>query len=1351
MSSLLETLATYVPASLIRYGVSRRVSLSEPMQDSFLGVVLFVDISGFTPITERLATQGIAGVETLSHQLNQYFGQLITIIQNQGGDVVKFAGDALLALWVVTEEDLATITLQAAQSSLELVQEKGDYEVAGVRLMVHIGMAAGTITGLRVGGGQGRWEFAIAGTPIKEMAQALTVAQGGEVCLAPSAWKLLRDRVDGILLPSQDLRLEAIINPITPRPLSHPPLPPELAPWLRGFIPRGMIERVEAGQTQWLAELRCITVLFIQLPSIDHCDPQVLHPLQQATSTVQQGIYQYDGTIRQVMIDDKGTVIIAAFGLPPFAHEDDALRGIQAALKIQQDLNQLGFTNGIGITTGRVYCGLVGNDRRCEYAMVGDSVNLAARLMVAAKTEIFCDQTTFRSTQTYFSFNHYAAIRVKGKSQPIPIYRPLQPKPLSRRLHPPLVGRETEQRQLAQSLTNLHQRQGGVVIIEGAPGIGKSRLLAAFVEQAQQQGIIPLQGSGEAIEKATSYYAWRKVFRQLLLLESATEATAPTPLPVATACERVLHYLDSLGQGFTPLAPLLNPVLTCNFPENELTQPMTGQVRADNTQKLLANLLTTATQQTPQLIIIEDAHWLDSASWLLTRFVATQVPALLLVIVTRPLNSPIPSYLSLRDLTDTLWLPLEGLAETESLQLVCQRLGVTELSPQVADLIQQRAQGNPFFSEELASALRDAGVITIQAGKGYLNEAMANSADFHLPNNIQGIITSRLDRLSPMQQLTLKVASVIGISFLFRLLDHIYPVTEDREYLRYYLETLVKQDFTPLLATDPELTYGFKHRITQEVAYNLLLFSQRRQLHRAIAQWYEQAYSDDPTAFHPVIAHHWRQAIESDLDTTAITHALDHLEKAGEQALKGHALSEAVRFFTQALGLAPKLLATPELIQRQARWQRQLGEAYLGLGDLPASRAHLLEAATLLGRPLPQHTGQLLRQLASQVGQQTIHRLGLSPQRSQVSQQLETARVYDSLAEIYYHANEIIPAIYAALRTLNLAEEAAPSTELARAYANSCFAAGVIPWHFLARTYRQLAQTTAQQVNHPLEAEARVLIITSAYGIGVGQWELVTQGVQKAQAICQRFGDQHQWGNGQAQLAKIHYFRGEFPQGITAWAQLYEVAQSSDDRLQQAWGLNGQAEGLLRLGQVTEAIDLLQSALDLFAQNQDQVSETATRGVLAVAYLEQQELDLAYQTARQTQEALATLAAPNSYYLLEGYAGVAEVYLKLGARVDPKQVQQACYALRKFARVFPIGQARSRLCQGYHHWLQGHPLRADQAITKSIALAQSLGMSYEEGLGHSFLSQQLHGERRQYHFQQAEQIAQQLGITYHQV
>ena len=296
------------------------------------------------------------------------------------------------------------------------------------------------------------------------------------------------------------------------------------------------------------------------------------------------------------------------------------------------------------------------------------------------------------------------------------------------------------------------------------------------------------------------------------------------------------------------------------------------------------------------LLLLEDAHWMDSVSWALAARVAQTVSPVLFVLATRPPGDNSPGeYHQLRNESNAMHLTLEALAEEDVIELVCARLGVETLPRPVAHLIQRKAEGNPLFSEQLAFALRDAGIIEVSGGGCRLTRDERGLNDLHFPDTVQGIITSRIDRLTPQQQLLIKIASVIGREFTLRTLRDIHPIFEDVSRLESDLDVLARLDLTLIAQRAPEPSYLFKHALTQEVAYNLMLFVQRQQLHTAVAEWVEKAFAEDLAAHYAILAYHWTRAVQGATTApAALQKAIEFCRKAGEQAMQVHAPIEAI-------------------------------------------------------------------------------------------------------------------------------------------------------------------------------------------------------------------------------------------------------------------------------------------------------------------------------------------------------------------------------------------------------------------------------------------------------------------------
>jgi len=1423
VSTYLDTLASYVPPIVARHFVETPLLLTEPLGERFDAVVFYADISGFTRLAEKLASHGPSGAEELVRLLNAYFSQLIEQISQHGGEVVKFAGDALLAIWPVGRpvkegaprpprlrlvpdgsttlipSSLRTATLRAAQCGLSVARQLNNYAVTDdVRLFVRVGIGAGEILAAHVGGLFDRWEFLVMGQPVADTTVAEHLAQSGEVILSPEAWELVRTHCRGERLNDNYYKLTASVVPVTPRPAPPlPPIPTETERALKAYIPAAIVRRLVATQgdvsndsevqphvdrSDWLAELRRVTVLFVQLTGLDFEAPDLLEQMHTVMQALQKALYHYEGSVRQFIVDDKGVVLIAALGLPPLAHEDDAARGAQAALAMQAALRDLGIHTAIGVTTGRAFCGSVGSAQRREYALVGSVVNLAARLMQAAPGDILCDAATYQAAQSHLAFDTLPPITVKGRTDLIPVYRPrgqvVRADLVSdRRSQSLIIGRRRERDLLAEQIQNLFwSGEGGVIVVEGEAGIGKSCLVSEMRRNADNLRLGVLSGAGDAVEKSTPYFAWRPIFNQLYDLNLLTEQSARR--------QHTLNLLE-IEPELERLAPLFNHVLMLDLPDNELTAQMSGQTRGDNTRDVLVQALQASLTRSPKMVIVEDAHWLDSASWALVARIARQLPHLLLVLVTRPIAEPVPAeYRALLQAPELVYVRLDALPSDEAIALTCQRLGVTAVPPVVEALIRDKAEGNPFFIEELTYALRDSGLIMITEGDCRLAPGAGDLRQLHFPDTVQGVITSRIDRLLPAQQMTVKIASVIGRAFPLRLLREIYPIEADRPQLMEHLDTLQQAGLVAQEETDG--LYLFKHTITQEVAYNLMLFSQRQQLHRAVAEWYERTYQDDLSAHYATLAHHWRSVVNGgSSDSGPVVKTLNYLEKAGEQALLNGAYREGLSFFRTAYELGQghdqHLRATerfrPSVLRpisawqlRRARWERHMGEALLGLGELSESLHHLHKAVGLLGRPVPEmHRARSTLSLWRQVLIQVMHRAWPSVftgvyreavraaviEREQMAQDIlqEVVLTYENLGQTYYFTGETVPAVFTTLRGLNLAEALGPSPELARLYANTGIAASVWPWPALAEAYLQRARATALKVGHR-PALAWVFETNGVYHMGLGQLEKAREAFEEAWRLFEQLGDRRRAAECAGLIALTHHYQGHFIRAHQGVSELYPIARRVGDVQTQAWALVGQVASALSFSassQVETSLKLLKTAQDILADSLDRTNKIRLGGVLARVYLREPDHDIAAQTAEATLQ-LIEQTRPTSVLSLDGYSGVVETFLRLWEEgVQPSSVPdpkffalRASRAFSAFAHIFPVAQARAGVWAGLSLWLEGKPMPAQTMWRQSLVVAERLNLFYEQGLLHYELGRHDTGAERQAELARAQAIFKQL-------
>jgi len=1330
LKSQIALLQAFAPGLIARRLRHENEPPTEAHSELLHAAVLFSDISGFTALTERLARRGARGAEDVKELINSCFGPLIDLIARHGGEVEKFAGDATVAIWPATSEDeLPLATLRASQCCLEIQQELDGLQMAeDFQLRLRLAVTAGSAWLAIAGGVDGRWETLVTGDALQQITPAIRQAEPGDIVISAEAWDLVRKEAIGETLAEGCLRLADLRPPCEAQPAEEIELGEEAIEALRSFVPFSVQSRFLAGQTGWLAEFRRVSILFVRFGNFELKTNEALDRLHRAFACIQAAIYHFGGSVNQLVTDEKGNCVVAAWGLPNRHYDDNAVRAVRAALEIEQTLAALGVDVSLGISTGQIFTGPRGNARRRDYAMIGDAVNLAARLMQSAGAAILCDVATRRSAAKEISFERLDSIVVKGRSSAVDIFRPVAiEKRLSSR-HDETFGRDEEKEALAKRLDQLIEGEGSTLLIEGEPGIGKSHLMEDFHLRARERGVVVLVGAGDAIERASAFHCWRPVFDQLFGFDD---------LPDNPAKKR--RFYELLLEEEVDKAPLLDPILPFDLEETSATAGLTVKGRAEARRKLLLALLSRATAAGPLVISIEDAHWLDSASWDLLEVAHREVDGLLLLIGTRFLREQEITSECRRLLDDPhlVRFQLEALDPAASIELVCRVLGVESLPDAVRRLVLERAEGNPLFTEELVYSLRDRGLILIEAGRCRLSADLKTFQALSLPDSAQGVVTSRIDILEPRQQLTLKVASVMGRRFDPAILADVHPIAEDRRQIPAHLSALAGLDLIQAIEDEADAGFRFKHSITQEAAYELLPFSQRRELHRSVAVWHEEHRREDDSVF-ALLAHHWTQA-------EVPVKALEYLEKAGRQAERSYAYEEVARFFEKALALdaqtpdstvldrrtfeLPGGVEITTRTARRVRWERTLGFAKANLGRLEEGAEHLEKVLLLLGTRLPTSDRGWKLALAKEIGRQWGHRL--RPSRNnryygEASECLqELARSYARLGSFYYVTARRLPFVYSLVAALNAAELAEVSPELAIAYADAGTAAGVVAFYRAARTYTKLAFETAGKVNQ-LATSARVISRTSIYRFAIGDWGCEAD-LEKSIEMSDRLGDPYQWEESCFLLAQVKLFTGRYKESEELGRGVRERARRSGTLVHEIWGLGIQAENSLYLGQLDETVDQCEENLALL-KGHDIYPDAVIRawGVLALARLRRNEFDLALEAARMAGSEIAKASRTN-YISYQGYSGPAEVYLTLAERRAGPTLRGssaelmseslfACKRLAKFSKTFRLSEPRTAIWRGRLLALEGRQSQAVREIRRGLARAEELALPLDIGL-----------------------------------
>jgi predicted ATPase/class 3 adenylate cyclase len=900
--------------------IDRRLALAGrlALPLSSCGCALFADVSGFTPLTEALArTLGARrGAEELSIHLNSVYQPLIEQVHSHGGSVIAFAGDAITCWFDSDDGRRATACALAMQQEMQQFSKLDLANGETVSLAVKIGLAQGPVRRFVVGNPEIQVLDVLAGRTLSRMAAAAHQATRGEVLLdAETAGKLGHAltvagwKQGGEHEPAFAIARACAVSTAQP---SWPELPELAESTIRPWLLRPVYERLRAGQGEFLTELRPAVAQFIKFEGIDYDrDEEAGQKLSSFVSWLQDVLGRYEGFMVDVAIGDKGSYLYSCFGAP-IAHENDVWRALTVAGEIIRAPRKLDFISAIqvGISRGTMRTGAYGGSTRRTYGVLGDEVNLAARLMEhASDGQVLVSESVHRAAGTAFAWQSFPAIKAKGKSQPVPVFALLgpagraAPRLLDQQFTLPLVGRARELELLVRKMEQVATGRGQVVAVSAEAGIGKSRLVAEAMRLTRAQGLRGYAGECQSHGTNIRYLPWQTIWEGLFDLDTE-----------AAAAEQV-GALDSRLAEVNPLLtarlPLLGAILNLPIPDNELTGPLEARLRKLSLETLLVECLRSISEDNPLFIVLEDTHWMDALSHDLLDALARSIAQspVLLVLTQRPPEPGHPQLQSIRQLPYFDEILLNAFTEDEAARLITLKLARLfslegPAPPALVGRLVARSAGNPFYLEELLNFLKDQKIDFLDP------QAVAS---LELPASLHSLVLSRIDRLTENEQACLKVASVIGRVFpaaaVWGVQNHIDPqiVSADLKRLR-------EADLTALERPEPELVYIFKHVVTQEVTYESLAHATRSRLHNEIGLLLERLYADKLAQNVDLLAFHFDRSLNADKKR-------EYLCKAGEAAQAQYANQAAISYFERALPLLSVADSIPVLLKLGKVWE----------------------------------------------------------------------------------------------------------------------------------------------------------------------------------------------------------------------------------------------------------------------------------------------------------------------------------------------------------------------------------------------------------------------------------------------
>src|SRR5215207_2141171 len=676
------------------------------------------------------------------------------------------------------------------------------------------------------------------------------------------------------------------------------------------------------AQVRVEGERKYVTVLFADVVDStglgERLDPeQVAEIMNGAFAFLNASVKKYDGTIARLL----GDAILAFFGAP-VAHEDDAERAVRAGLDIQAAARGyaeavrrnygVDFQVRVGINTGLAVLAAVGDEIRTEYTAMGDTTNVAARLQSAAEPgSVLISADTYHLVKQLFELRPRGGAMVKGKSAPIVTYEVLAPKALPGKvrglegLASPLVGRAAEFKLVNYKLNEGREGRGSFVAVIGEAGLGKSRLLAEVSASAKSGPQVAwLEGRALSYEQAVTYYPWRQVIRQAI---GAKEGEAPEVV------REKLHRDSACGAMPEGESQYLEVILSVESDATlEAVAALEGDALVEHIAAATRSYLRARADLMPTVIVLDDLHWADTASLDLLLSVAALVEdlPLLIVCLLRP-DKGAPSWSAIEKARSQLGaryteILLEPLDPAHSKELLGNLLYIEDLPESVRKLILNKAEGNPFFVEEVIRTLIDSEYIVQENSHWRATREIVNVA---IPDTLTGVLSARIDRLPENTKHVAQTAAVLGRIFAQRALIATCaaaPLPEQIEDVEPHLGVLTYEELVRERVHDPELKYIFKHALTQEAAYEALLIRRRKELHRRAGEVLEQLYPEQRGELASALAYHFRLGEEWQ-------RAADYSMGAGAQAVKVFAMSEALAYYDDAYEALKKVSdASPE-------------------------------------------------------------------------------------------------------------------------------------------------------------------------------------------------------------------------------------------------------------------------------------------------------------------------------------------------------------------------------------------------------------------------------------------------------
>lgn len=1088
----------------------------------------FIDISGFTNLSERLARRGRIGAEELTEVLNHVFGKMMDAAYLQGGSLLKFGGDALLLLFRGRDHEIRAAS--AAVEMRRVLKEAENYETSVGRL--HLRMSVGLHSGrnylFRAGGVHD--ELLIAGPSASKTTAMEKVAEAGEIVISAETRAALPEdaaevsKGDGWRLRWRTPRREVV--PVVKR---KPADPATVDSW----VPQLLREYLSAAKPE--PEHRIAGVAFVRVSGLDEVlatrgPGEASDRLDEAISVIQHAAIEEGITFLGSDINEDGAKVILVSGVP-FAQEEDEGRLLRALRRIVDSNCSLNLH--AGVNQGHVFAGEIGMSYRSTYTVIGDTVNLAARLAAAAPpSTIYATAGILDNSGIIFNAKPIEPFHVKGKEELIQAYvvgAEEGERQVDTEGELVFVGRENELSRITDAIWETVDGTGSVMTIVGDPGSGKSRLVREACVMCSAVKTITVRS--ESYGTSNPYRPLRDVLRGLLSIDRADQSTMADVLNarVAEIAPELADYL-----------PFIGDVTHIDMPSTETVDAIEPRFRRDRLADVVVSLMEKLLAE-PTVFDIDDAQWMDDATaHLMGRIVLETASHPWTVLVSRRSGDH-----GFRPAEGEV-IELGGLTPDEAETLVVAATSSAPLRPHEVETLVTRAGGNPLFLHEILQVVRETGSVE------------------ELPDSLGSVVSRSIDALPPLTRTILRYCAVLGRSFRIAIVQEI--LREDH----LELDAATRRRLRRFLVPDGNGRLRFTNPTIRDVAYDGLSFRRRRELHLRAAEVFERS-SDDPETLADLLSLHYSIGGEH-------WRAWHYSRIAGDQARDAYANVEAVDHYTRALDSARRLDQVSDL-ERADVWSL-LGDVRVSAGFFEAAieayrRAYRLQPDVVTRADLLlKRAGARERaaQLSMALREATRARRLLESTTTDGADQVD-ARAAAFYAMVRMRQERPREALRTARDAAEQAKNADAKVALARAY-------GVMGWAHLmldepgAEELWQNALALYEDVGD-LVGQGYMNINLGGLAYFHGRWDEALEHYDRSREAAERVGDAADVGVAEGNIGEVLVKQNKFGEAEPRLIKAVRVARASGDAVSAIFANLQLARILIETGKPSEAEELL--------------------------------------------------------------------------------------------------------------------------------------------------------------------------------